>query len=257
MTEARFPKRRGGGSFAVFARFVTSSMPLRLLSALLVLLAGCGGKLASAGGGQETPSTPADASNDQPTSAGSETPDATPTPVFDEAGDDGAPGRAPADASSSGVGLGDTGPCLAGGNLLYFEGPNFTTTQSLLVSDATWMATDVAYEEDVAVAAVQGEGATATVYTVRFSSEGLGTPLAVGLYANAGLAPGVVAGKPGMGVSGGDTDCSPLEGSFRLDTMAWNSDGGVGAITAAFEAVCAGETANPIRGCVHYAFGGQ
>jgi hypothetical protein len=35
--------------------------------------------------------------------------------------------------------------------------------------------------------------------------------------------------------------------------LDWDSDGGIREITAAFEEVCDGETANPIRGCVHYA----
>lgn len=220
------------------------------LSALLIFLAGCGGKLAPAPSLPDTSST-GDASI-EPISAGSGTPDAT-SPISGGEGDAGDATNSPDGPSNGDAGLGDTLPCLAGGNLLSFDGPSFTSPQSLLVSDATWTVSGSMNDEEAWLGVVQGQAANTTVYGVELSSEGLGTPLQVGLYENAGRAPFVVAGQPSMDVSGGGVGCNTLEGSFRLDVLDWDSDGGIREITAAFEEVCDGETANPIRGCVHYA----
>jgi hypothetical protein len=137
---------------------------------------------------------------------------------------------------------------LTGGSVLYFDGPSFSSTKSIAVRDRVGVA---AYPERISIGASTGSGESLAYYNAEFSTEHLAEPLTTQLYSGAQRAGFEDNGHPGLDVSGDGRGCNTLEGSFRVDALAWDADGGLQTFTAAFEQFCDGER-TPIRGCVHY-----
>jgi hypothetical protein len=208
--------------------------------------------LAACGGAVSTAVCDADAAASCASPSSSAGPDASPGAGPDAQGagtDAGTDGRAVADAGvDAPPGLGASTPCLGGGSVLYFDGPSFSSTTSLAVRDRVTAQGD---PENVYVGASNGSGVSAAYYNAAFSTVHLAEPMTTQLYANAQRTPFEENGHPGLDVSGDGRGCNTIEGSFRVDTLTWDADGGLAAFTAAFEQFCDGES-TPIRGCVHF-----
>ena len=151
------------------------------------------------------------------------------------------------EASAPPSGLISSAPCENGGTVLYFEGANFTSTSSLTLHG---LASSSADEEHVYFGMTTGSGLSLNDYHAEFSTEHLAEPIAVGLYTNAQRSPFEENGHAGLDVSGNGYGCNSILGSFRVDALTRNGDGGIDVFTVAFEEFCDGES-TAIRGCLH------
>ncbi|SEL75368.1 hypothetical protein SAMN05444354_108109 [Stigmatella aurantiaca] len=87
-------------------------------------------------------------------------------------------------------------------------------------------------------------------WDIAFSTQQLGTPLAVGLYTNAQRAPFADPGHPGLSVSGDGRGCNTLAGEFQIHDIVWDSVGLL-KLSASFLQRC--EAGTPVlRGMVAY-----
>ncbi len=147
------------------------------------------------------------------------------------------------------AGVGSPAPCLAGGDVLFFDGSGwvFTGTQTVTVGTFTpYAATD-----DVSLWIVPSDPKQGLWWDVEFSSRQLGLPLTTQVYDGAERAAFASPGHPGIDIGGDGRGCNTIAGRFQIHELAWMG-ASLASFTASFEQFCEESPANVLRGCVHY-----
>ena len=139
--------------------------------------------------------------------------------------------------------VGDVGPCLTGGNVMYLQGDDFIFNGTLQTDPSlAWTATPTV---DTVEFDVEGG------YRGTFSTSGLGEPLALGVYNDATRADFEVPGTPGLEVESPGRGCNQISGAFEVDDYTTDpSTGAVVSATFGFEQICDGS--GELVGCFHY-----
>ena len=146
------------------------------------------------------------------------------------------------------AGVGSDTPCLAGGNVVFFDGDStdYIHPGTETITAGTFSATGSANTVDLSVTPSAGGW-----WYLDFSSAQLGQALAAQVYDDAQRAPFASPGHPGLEISGSGRGCNTLTGAFQVEDLQWNGST-LASFTATFEQHCEGGAA-ALRGCIHYA----
>lgn len=148
------------------------------------------------------------------------------------------------------AGVGSDTPCLAGGNVLFFDGDtgDYIHPGTATITNATWQPT--ASSTDVRLWVTPSDSQQGLWWDLEFSSAQLGQPLAQQVYQDAQRAPFASPGHPGIDIGGDGRGCNTITGKFQIEDLQLNGST-LSSFTATFEQHCEGGTA-ALRGCVHY-----
>jgi hypothetical protein len=151
--------------------------------------------------------------------------------------------------------IGSATPCLAGGNILYFEGQNFyydgpKTFSTDGVFDVSGSGPDRASVNMIA-------NPSNTSWRFLFTTHQIGIPLIASVYEQA-QPPDVIAapGDPGFTVSGTGfpvlTNCDSIN-AFQIEEFQYvASSQTVTLLTASFTQTCVLQPGSTVTGCVHF-----
>jgi hypothetical protein len=149
------------------------------------------------------------------------------------------------------TGIGSDAPCLAGGNVIFFDGdPNdYIFSGMETITQGNWSAQASTSNVHVHVDPMnQAQGLWWDLY---FDSSMLPMPaLATQVYMNAERWPFESPNHPGLDVSGDGRGCNTVTGSFQVEDLQY-TNGALTSFTATFEHHCEGGVP-ALRGCVHY-----
>jgi hypothetical protein len=151
------------------------------------------------------------------------------------------------------TGVGSSAPCLAGGNVVFFDGdagdyihPGIDT-----ITQGTWgLQSSGTTPSTVHVSLTPSQSNQGLWWDLYFSSLQLNQPLDTQVYTDAQREPFAAPGHPGLEVTGDGRGCNTLTGSFQIEDLTM-SGSTVQSFTATFEQHCEGGTA-ALRGCVHF-----
>jgi hypothetical protein len=149
------------------------------------------------------------------------------------------------------TGIGSDAPCLAGGNVIFFNGDaaDYIFSGTETITRGQWSAQSTSTQVHVNVWPTdQSQGLWWDLY---FDSSQLGTALTTQVYQNAERWPFEAPGHPGLDVSGDGRGCNTVTGSFQIEDLTVTTGGSLTSFTATFEHHCEGGSA-AVRGCVHY-----
>jgi hypothetical protein len=144
-------------------------------------------------------------------------------------------------------------PCLAGGNILYFDGASFYYDGTQTFTTATGATFDVFGGSNRAVVQlVQGNAA----WSITMQSAQLGIPLLASTYQNAIEADIAKPGQPQFTMTATNppiaTNCN-VASEFEVEAFSYDpSRNAIDALTATFHQWCTSDTTKQITGCVHY-----
>jgi hypothetical protein len=146
-------------------------------------------------------------------------------------------------------------PCLAGGNILHFDGQNFDYNGSVTFStDGAFNASggpDRGFVQMVA-------NASNTSWNLTFTTRQVGIPLIASVYEQAQDPLDIAApGDPGFTISGNGypvlTNCASFN-AFQIEDYQYDAaQQTVTALTASFTQVCLFQPGSTLSGCVHFA----
>jgi hypothetical protein len=149
------------------------------------------------------------------------------------------------------TGVGSDSPCLAGGNVLFFNGDAGSYIYSGIetVTLGAWSGTATSSQVHISVDPTDsGQGLWWDLY---FDASKLQNPvLQAQVYEGAERWPFQDSGHPGLDVSGDGRGCNTVSGRFEIQDLKV-SNGTLQSFTATFEHHCEG-AAPALRGCVHY-----
>ena len=148
------------------------------------------------------------------------------------------------------AGVGSAAPCLAGGNILFFDGDSsdYIHPGTDTITLATW--TPYASSTDVRIHVVPSSSAQGLWWDPEFSTAQLGQAMAVQVYDDAERAAFAPPGHPGIDINGDGRGCNTITGKFQVEDIQW-SGSTLTSFTATFEQHCEG-LAPALRGCIHY-----
>jgi hypothetical protein len=148
--------------------------------------------------------------------------------------------------------VGSTAPCLAGGNILYFDGQDFDYNGPVTFSTDGHFNVSGA-DDRVNLGMVSDTGAA---WTLELNTHALGIPMIASVYDGA-VSYGIAKpGQPGFDLIGNGpvpTGCTTI-GDFQIEEFVHvaNPDT-VTLLTATFVARCGDDPTRRLDGCVHYA----
>ena len=148
------------------------------------------------------------------------------------------------------TGVGSDAPCLAGGNIIFFNGDanDYIFNGIETITQGKWSADFSA--SNVHVSVWPTDSSQGLWWDLYFDSSQLGAPLTTQVYTKAERWPFESTGHPGLDVSGDGRGCNMVTGTFQIEDLTV-SGGSLASFTATFEHHCEGGSA-AVRGCVHY-----
>jgi hypothetical protein len=146
--------------------------------------------------------------------------------------------------------VGSDTPCLAGGNVIFFNGDtgHYIFSGIETVTNGKWTATVTSTEVHVNVWPTdpqQGEW-----WDLYFDSSKLSAVLTTQVYDDATRWPFEAVGNPGFDVSGDGRGCNMESGRFQIEDLDVTNDS-LTSFTATFEQHCESSSLT-LRGCVHF-----
>jgi hypothetical protein len=147
-------------------------------------------------------------------------------------------------------GVGSTAPCMAGGNVIYFDGDtnDYVHAGVDTITQGSWRAQTSG--DFVSVHIDPTDRAQGLWWDLEFSSRRLGQPLAEQVYEGVERYPFESANTPGFWISGDGRGCNMVSGRFQIHELVANGSQ-LSRFTATFEQHCEGGPAM-LRGCVHW-----
>jgi hypothetical protein len=147
-------------------------------------------------------------------------------------------------------GVGSDAPCLAGGDVIFFNGDanDYVYSGTETVTQGKWSADYSA--SSIHIGVWPSDSSQGLWWDLYFDSSQLGAGLTTQVYQKAERWPFESTGHPGLDVSGDGRGCNTVTGSFEIEDLVV-SNGSLTSFTATFEHHCEGGSA-ALRGCVHY-----
>ena len=148
------------------------------------------------------------------------------------------------------TGVGSDSPCLAGGNVIFFNGDSgdYIYSGVQTITQGQWSANVSTSEVHISVdPSDESQGMWWDLY---FETSKIPAPITTQVYEGAERWPFESTGHPGLDVSGDGRGCNTVTGRFQVESLVTNN-GALTSFTATFEHHCEGGTP-ALRGCVHY-----
>jgi hypothetical protein len=150
------------------------------------------------------------------------------------------------------AGVGSPAPCLAGGNVVFFNGDtgDYIHPGMATINRAVWnvSASPASGTTQVSVDLTPSDPSQGSDWSIDFATDMIG-PMHEQVYANAERWPFESPNHPGLSIAGDGRGCNMLTGQFQIEDLTVSNMNLV-SFTATFEQHCEGGSA-ALRGCVH------
>ena len=148
------------------------------------------------------------------------------------------------------TGIGSDSPCLAGGNVIFFNGDagDYVYSGVETITQGKWSAT--ASTSEIHISVTPSDESQGLWWDLYFETSQIPAPITTQVYEGAQRWPFESSGHPGLDVSGDGRGCNTVTGRFQIESLV-TSNSSLTSFTATFEHHCEGGTP-ALRGCVHY-----
>jgi hypothetical protein len=148
------------------------------------------------------------------------------------------------------TGVGSDSPCLAGGNVAFFNGDpgDYIFSGMQTMTQGQWSAS--ASSGLVHISLTPADESQGLWWDFYFETTQIPAPITTQVYEGAERWPFESPGHPGLDVSGDGRGCNTVTGRFQVEDLV-ESNGSLTSFTATFEHHCEGGTP-ALRGCVHF-----